>query len=136
MKLPWKAQTIYGRDGAHKTPYMTRFVLGHLRVHIFHRADQDEDPHDHPWAFITLPLRGYWEAVYEPGKPWFKYNYVKPFRFHYRPSSYTHRYLHLKRGRVVTIVWSLEENTEWGFWKIKEGFAEKVPWKTYVYGNA
>lgn len=56
---------IYGEDGAHETPYMTRAWLGRLRLHIFHRGDQDPDCHDHPWGFWTFPLRSYMEEVLE-----------------------------------------------------------------------
>lgn len=55
--------TIYGREGEHATPYMTRIWIGRLRLHIFHRGDQDEDCHDHPWDFWTFPLTPYVEQV-------------------------------------------------------------------------
>lgn len=57
--------TIYGADGEHETPYMTRFWIGRLRLHIFHRGDADPDCHDHPWDFTTFPLRSYVEEVLE-----------------------------------------------------------------------
>lgn len=67
--------TIYGRDGEHGTPYMTRVWFWGLRLHIFHRPDLDEDCHDHPWDFWTLPIwpiHGYVEEVVEPTAkgPW------------------------------------------------------------------
>lgn len=58
--------TIFGRDGDHGTPYMTRAWFWRLRLHIFHRPDQDGDCHDHPWDFWTFPLwplGGYVEEV-------------------------------------------------------------------------
>ena len=61
--------TIYGRDGEHGTPYMTRVWFWGLRLHIFHRPDMDEDCHDHPWDFWTIPLwppHGYVEEVAKP----------------------------------------------------------------------
>ena len=45
--------------------YMTRFWFGRLRLHIFHRGDDDQDPHDHPWGFWTFPLHSYVEEVTE-----------------------------------------------------------------------
>lgn len=60
--------TIYGRDGEHGSPYMTRIWFWGLRLHIFHRPDLDEDCHDHPWDFWTIPLwpiHGYVEEVAE-----------------------------------------------------------------------
>jgi len=56
---------IYGADGDHETPYMTRAWFGRLRLHVFHRGDADPDCHDHPWGFWTFPLRSYVEEVLE-----------------------------------------------------------------------
>lgn len=60
----WGFNRIYG-DGpdGKRTIYMTRFWLGRLRFHLFHRGDADPDCHDHPWAFWTFPLRSYVEEV-------------------------------------------------------------------------
>jgi hypothetical protein len=55
--------TIWGKDGDHDTPYMTRIWIGRLRLHIFHRGDQDPDCHDHPWDFWTFPFTSYVEEV-------------------------------------------------------------------------
>ena len=55
--------TIWGKDGDHSTPYMTRIWIGRLRLHIFHRGDQDPDCHDHPWDFWTFPFTSYVEEV-------------------------------------------------------------------------
>lgn len=58
--------TVTGEDG---TAYMTRAWFGHLRLHIFHRPDHDEDCHDHPWDFTTFPIwpvHGYVEEVVRP----------------------------------------------------------------------
>lgn len=58
--------TIYGVDGEHNTAYMTRYWIGRLRLHVFHRGDQDPDCHDHPWDFWTFPLTSYVEEVAVP----------------------------------------------------------------------
>ena len=59
----WRGwHTILGVDGS---PYMTRIWIGRLRLHIFHRGDLDQDPHDHPWDFWTFPLTPYVEEVTE-----------------------------------------------------------------------
>ena len=78
--------------------YMTRFWFWRFRLHFMHRGDVDLDLHDHPWWFITFPLRSYVEEVMEPvpGKAneWNrKLNVVRAFRFHFRPRSYVHRIL-------------------------------------------
>lgn len=97
---------IYGADGEHETPYMTRYWFGPVRFHIFHRGDQDPDCHDHPWDFWTFPLRTYVEEVLTPIRdavaegreaPPVRYQrrqgIVRAFRLHYRPATYTHRVL-------------------------------------------
>jgi hypothetical protein len=97
--------TIYGADGDHDTPYMTRAWLGRLRLHIFHRGDADPDCHDHPWDFWTFPLTSYVEEVAEPlpskksGEPQFalRRQLVRAFRLTYRPATHCHRVL----GRVA-----------------------------------
>lgn len=101
--------TIYGKDGEHKTPYMTRWWIGRLRLHIFYRGDNDPDPHDHPWGFWTFPLTPYVEEVIEPHvadagrrhtiarvfKPEWdrKLQVVPAFRWSYRQATHTHRVL-------------------------------------------
>lgn len=57
---------IAGVEGEHETNYMTRVWFGRLRLHIFHRGDNDPDCHDHPWDFWTFPLTPYVEEVAEP----------------------------------------------------------------------
>ena len=68
--------TIY--DDAGGTPYMTRYWIGRLRLHIFYRGDADPDCHDHPWdrgkicgdRLVDFPLTGVGaRAVYSrPGR--------------------------------------------------------------------
>lgn len=93
--------------------YMTRYRIGRLTLHIFHRGDADPDPHDHPWNFWTFPLQSYVEEVVDPrlvkgmdtpfdGKQnmicptsevLVKTHLVKAFRLHYRSADHTHRVL-------------------------------------------
>jgi hypothetical protein len=105
---------IYGKDKEHATPYMTRYFIGRLRLHIFHRPDQDPDCHDHPWGFWTFPLTSYIEevAVVEkistrdgvkhigPADMRYEHNGVRTrrqavwaFQWTYRPATHCHRVL-------------------------------------------
>ena len=95
--------TVYGVDD--DEPYMTRYWFGRLRLHIFHRGDNDPDPHDHPWDFWTFPLTSYVEEVIASDfadnvrshrSNWISHEagyrrIVKAFRLHFRPATYTHR---------------------------------------------
>lgn len=113
--------------------YMTRYIayVGPftLRLHKFWRGDDDRAPHDHPWPFITFPLKSYWEEVYtgKDGDP--ELNYVRAFRFHFRPASYRHIVL---GGRVPfwTVVVTLPLQRLWGFWPRPNAFVPYFMWGT------
>lgn len=85
--------TIKGDDGS---PYMSRYWIGRLRLHVFHRGDLDPDPHDHPWDFWTFPLTSYVEEVavrYSDGL-FGKHRQVVPaLRLSFRAAAYCHRVL-------------------------------------------
>lgn len=105
-------ERIYGREGRHPTCYLTRISLtpktpwGQLLLHIFHRGDEDPDPHDHPWDFWTLPLKAYYEEVWRRnwsqapvrgvgrGEWYCRRSYVHAFKAVYRRSTHTHRVLY------------------------------------------
>lgn len=98
----WGRSVIYGKDGDHDTPYMTRYWIGRLRLHIFHRGDQDPDHHDHPWGFWTFPLTSYVEEVFDhplhhddvstrPDLYEVRRQVVRAFRPHWRSHRHTHR---------------------------------------------
>ena len=117
----WRGwHTIIGEDGS---PYMTRIWLGRLRLHIFHRGDLDQDPHDHPWDFWTFPLTPYVEEVTEKrdvrvsdhvvkavgetfdfGHMETEYrterHVVPAWRWAFRPAEHTHRVLGRYSGNV------------------------------------
>jgi hypothetical protein len=74
---------------------MTRYFLGAFRYHVMHRGDDGLDMHDHPWWFVTFPLRSYVEETltFKDGRWRKSLNVVKAFRFHFRRSRYAHRIL-------------------------------------------
>jgi hypothetical protein len=108
MRLLVDFETLYGDEGDRRTPYLTRLIIGRLRLHVFHRGDADPDPHDHPWDFWTFPLTPYVEEIATKGlepvgeyDPWasraivvtMARKIVPAFRWSYRPAEYTHRVL-------------------------------------------
>jgi hypothetical protein len=133
-------------------PYLERwfvYIFGcTLRLHKFYRGDDDRAPHDHPWAFWTFPLSGYWERVHKSppcrichstagvctwnhkGSNATQEHYVKPWRLHYRPSSYQHMVIGNQRGYIGspenaifgtakpfwTIVVTGRKDRSWGFY--------------------
>lgn len=156
-------RTIYGAEGDHDTPYLTRLVIGRLRLHIFWRGDADPDPHDHPWGFWTFPLVTYEEEVTSNVEESLQYaeflgidpgffvsrRIVNRFRIHYRPAEHTHRVIGAvvedtaddspvrtwkKTDKpIVTIVWTEKVSREWGFLKQRAGIWCWVPWRRYVF---
>lgn len=109
--------TIYGRGGDAGRPYLTRLWIGRLRLHIFHKGDQDPDPHDHPWDFWTFPLMAYWEMVFYPRTGTERLEIVRAWRPSFRPATHTHRVIGSVNGRaLITLVWRGPVKRGWGFW--------------------
>lgn len=112
-----KRETITGADGS---PYMTRYILGRLRLHVFHRGDEDPNPHTHPWDFKTFPLRSYVEEYlatvpegparwyknerYEPGDRYLSVRTVRAWRWHDRSADHAHRILYPEYGTDGALV--------------------------------
>jgi hypothetical protein len=150
---------IYGKDKVSDGPYMTRLWVGRLRLHIFHRGDQDPDCHDHPWDFWTFPLVSYLEEVFE-FDPDLQIHVahakiVPAFHLTFRPATHTHRVLGrwsgkfsegglmphanqnraLRPGKIVTLVWRGKAYREWGFTKHRGGKWCWVPFYEYIHGS-
>jgi len=122
--------------------YLTRFVayaVGTLRLHKFHRGDDDRAPHDHPWWFITFPFTSYIERVWErypqqvPGcMEWFSYErVVKAWRFHFRPAKFRHFVIGRADGSTKpfwTLVITGYARNNWGFWRTPTEFVPHKEW--------
>lgn len=131
-------ETIYGAKG----PYLTRYPLtpktrwGQLCLHVFHREDEDEDPHDHARDFLTIPLSSsYTEETYDPETGVLAFETVRRFKLHRRKAEHCHRIVmswnaetvkgvpytrHMKVWPLVTLVWFFPARREWGFWVKKD----------------
>lgn len=149
----WGRSVIYGKEDEAKTPYMTRYWIGRLRLHVFHRGDQDPDCHDHPWDFWTFPLTSYVEEFLLPNRyegGYDKHRQIVPaFRWSFRPAEHTHRVLGRHDGReprwhedletrpgpIVTIVWRSVDTRAWGFLKNRDGKWCWIGWRDYVFGG-
>jgi hypothetical protein len=128
------------------SPYLERWIVYcgiTLRLHKFHRGDDDRAFHDHPWWFVTFPLRSYRELVFNPqwGDTAPRVNIVRAFRFHYRPADYRHRVLpglfeisgQYRNDYNVfpawTIVISGDASRTWGFWPTPNQFIPYTQWE-------
>lgn len=118
--------TIWGSD---RSPYMTRVTLGPLRLHVFHRGDNDPDCHDHPADFWTFPLVSYLEEYVGPDGD-LRRRIVKAFRLHRRRAEFAHRVICPAdgEGQIATIVWWGRSRRPWGF-RTAAGW---LGWEEYV----
>lgn len=130
-------ERIFGRNET-SSIYLVRVRLtprtpwGQLYLHIFHRGDDDQYPHDHPWPFWTFPLTTYEERVWFPDGLVARRT-VKRLRWHYRPATHTHMVLDPAPGKkLVTFVWHGVKEREWGFLTYERGW---VHWREYLYGE-
>lgn len=109
-----RLKVIHNCDG---DPYLYRWYLLRtpwvaLFLHRFVRSDEDRALHDHPWAFLVIPIwRGYVEHN-DKGQ-----RRVWPLLgIRFRRATYRHR-VQLIHGRPA---WSLffrfREHRTWGFW--------------------
>lgn len=96
-------------------PYLERWILWlgfTLRVHKFHKGDDDRAFHDHPWWFITIPLRPYSERT--PGNT---VQVLRRFRPRFRPAKHRHIVQLIDARPVWTIIITGPKSKEWGFWE-------------------
>ncbi|MDB4876413.1 MAG: hypothetical protein JWM41_2859 [Gemmatimonadetes bacterium] len=108
--------------------YLSRLMLFKTRwlgvyFHIIRRPDYARCEHDHPWAFVTLILRGGYEEEVE-GKKFMR----RPGYVGYRPRSFEHRITQLPKGTAWSLVIRGPDHVEWGFRTLRG----RVSWQEYV----
>lgn len=122
---------IIGRQG---NPMMKRIRLIQtpafgVYLHLIYREDLDPVPHDHPWAFWRMVLRGGYGEFYfsDPaaGRP--LPQAVTPFRPSRFPTSAAHRIWYVEPGTVSLVVVGRKHRV-WGFW----GPSEEIAPRTWV----
>ena len=107
LHVPWKC--LHGTSG----PYLYRYLLWErwgcrIYLHEILRSDEDPEPHNHPWTFISVILReGYVEE--RNGRKTRKY----PGMVLLRRADDFHR-LELRRP-AWTLVFRGRERKGWGF---------------------
>jgi len=138
MGTRWVGYTrVYG--------YFTQLWIGRARLHLFYKGEPSVMMHDHAWPFYTFPLRSYVDKAADQHSSETRIQLVRAFRLHYRPSSYTHKYLgrwagtfdelgnpNTKPGTVVTLAYRGKLDREWGYWKITGGTRKFYPFKEYL----
>lgn len=109
--------------------YLSRLMLIRLPwlgvyFHIIRRTDWSHCQHDHPWAFVTLILRGGYEE--QVGEDVFV---RRPGYIGYRPRNFEHRITRLLKGNAWSLVIRFRNHESWGFRTVN---GDKVPWGAYV----
>lgn len=105
-----------------------------LYLHCFFRSDKDRWPHDHPWPFRTLVLKGgyveeTWAVDPTTGKPGIRcYEAMSPFTTRWRAAEHLHR-VHITPGRPSwSLVFTGAKCRSWGF-MTDEGW---IGWKDFL----
>ena len=121
--------------GGHERPYLLRWYvlpmnrLLNVYLHEFHRSDDDRALHDHPWANVSILLRGeYTEHTIMAGGV-----HVRHVRREgdvvVRPSGrYAHR-IELHAGQCTTLFITGPKYRTWGFHCPEQGW---IPWRRFV----
>lgn len=85
-----------------------------LYVHFVYREDLDPYPHDHPWRFARMVLRGGYDEEYY-GQKIGATTRLRPFRPGLVPTSAFHRITSVLPG-TVSLVLVGRKHRVWGFW--------------------
>jgi hypothetical protein len=122
--------------GARRWSFNTRFVVGRqdnpmlerwrlvqtpwfgVYVHFIFREDLDPVPHDHPWRFRSIILRGgYVEEFHErPGHTAPEFREHRAGRSHAFPLHNAHRITQVVPG-TVTLIFVGPKVRSWGFYE-------------------
>ncbi|TIP24864.1 MAG: hypothetical protein E5X67_27210 [Mesorhizobium sp.] len=154
-------ETIYGVDGEHATPFLTRIRTGRLRIHIFHRGDADPEAPDacvRPVGMTSaMPARPGGTHSSNPGRqPLRRSLSAERSRNPTGDRAGLGRYDSLatmevvigafvfgarrvppqcQPGKIITIVWQGKSNRKWGFLRNRDGNWCWTPWREYVFGG-
>ena len=129
----FSSRTITGVDGS---PYLTKHTLvdfgkdrGRLYLHEFHRGDEDEEHHDHPWNAVSFVLSGGYreERLGEDGKVVVLVR--RPGAFNLIRTSTRHR-VELIGKKAWTLFATGPVRRSWGFYDVHTG--AYTPWRTFV----
>jgi hypothetical protein len=116
----WKTFVIGRQDN----PMMKRLRVVQtpwfgLYVHFIYREDLDPVPHDHPWTFWRMVLRGGYHEDYlwMPSWPYgaVTRRFIQPLRPGRVPTAHAHRIVQVKPG-TVSLVLVGRKSRAWGFW--------------------
>lgn len=101
-----------------------------IYLHDIHEPDADRDPHNHPWSFVSIVLRGHYvERLYEdPNSDIFHSRLHARMRWslHKMGRTSAHRIIEAAPG-LKTLILVGPRRSNWGFFT-ENGY---VPWQEY-----
>ena len=100
--------------GKEECPYLRRWVVNcglfSIRLHHWLGSDDQRHLHDHPWAFITIVLRGGYIDRDDTRK-----DRLLPGSIRVRSATYKHS-VRVRPSGCWSLVLTGPEVREWGFW--------------------
>ena len=125
--------------------YLLNTKLFGLYLHYLINPDEAREPHNHPWSFITICLKGgYTEEVYSPdvfgdvGFP-IRLGSIARGSIRVRKYSHIHKVVSVNPGTITLILRGPKIGREWGFFNYKRfipsSFYNPTDRRTCLYGN-
>lgn len=135
----WQRMTIPCQDGL---VYLVRLRIVQtpwfsVYLHDIHEPDGDRDPHNHPWSFISVILRGHYTERFHPfpekliGRNVFYDQTWRRFSVHRMGRDTAHRIVEAAPG-LKTLIITGPRRGGWGFFT-PDGY---VPWQEYKDGQS
>jgi hypothetical protein len=134
--VPYAGAGSWGSAGTERAKFwrrpltwlLQRFDVA-IRVHEILRSDRDRAPHDHPWPYLTVILKGgYTEQRYDAGGVLVSTKWHGPGSVLWRPAGSWHR-LTLPDGQTATTLFMTGSyRNAWGF----NVAGQKVGYREYL----
>lgn len=127
---------IIGSDGS---PYLSRWTLAErgkdafrVYLHCFHRSDEDEELHTHPWAWaVSFILAGGYVETRRVGKRVVDRE-MPPGSVNVLFADTAHR-VDLYAGETWTLFVAGPVVSSWGFWRWEDDTF--TPWRDFIMGK-
>lgn len=133
----WKKFDIVKVVDGQTVLYLRRYFIWrcswfNIFLHYIPMPDTDRDPHDHPWSFLSVRLRGgYLEDVYQ-NRNVRTTHYNDAPSVGWRKAETVHKITHVKPG-TWTLIITGPARREWGFLRLDEEGKDKwVFWREYL----
>lgn len=102
--------------------YLTRYSLFNVyffsaKIHVIHKSDPEE-PHDHPWNYVSIILKGgYWEVTNSYPRALDVLKWHKPGSILFRNGNKLHRLVVPVSKKCVSLILCSKKYRDWGFLK-------------------